>query len=59
MPQLSPMSWILVFGGFLVFWLLISVGIWWGTSGKYFSGFCGDESVDMKKGSEKSYVWGW
>nr|YP_010148086.1 ATP synthase F0 subunit 8 [Potamilus streckersoni]QQV68446.1 ATP synthase subunit 8 [Potamilus streckersoni] len=35
MPQLSPMSWVLVFGVLLVCVILFMVGVWWGAVGEY------------------------
>nr|YP_010853132.1 ATP synthase F0 subunit 8 [Margaritifera marrianae]WGM81350.1 ATP synthase F0 subunit 8 [Margaritifera marrianae] len=35
MPQLSPMSWVFVFGVFLVFFIWFAIMVWWGNSGKY------------------------
>nr|YP_004222594.1 ATP synthase F0 subunit 8 [Sinohyriopsis schlegelii]ADU57240.1 ATP synthase F0 subunit 8 [Sinohyriopsis schlegelii] len=35
MPQLSPMSWVLVFMVFLVCFVLFGVILWWGCSGEY------------------------
>nr|YP_009493355.1 ATP synthase F0 subunit 8 [Gibbosula crassa]AWK29320.1 ATP synthase F0 subunit 8 [Gibbosula crassa] len=51
MPQLSPMSWVFVFGIFSVFFVWLAVVAWWGNSGGYgvcegvvgpgFGGICG------------------
>nr|ACQ91044.1 ATP synthase F0 subunit 8 [Venustaconcha ellipsiformis] len=35
MPQLSPMSWVLVFGVLLVCLVLFMVSIWWGAVTEY------------------------
>nr|YP_010853106.1 ATP synthase F0 subunit 8 [Margaritifera laevis]WGM81324.1 ATP synthase F0 subunit 8 [Margaritifera laevis] len=35
MPQLSPMSWVFVFGVFLVFFIWLAIMVWWGNSGGY------------------------
>nr|YP_010567867.1 ATP synthase F0 subunit 8 [Lampsilis cardium]UZC55534.1 ATP synthase subunit 8 [Lampsilis cardium]UZC55548.1 ATP synthase subunit 8 [Lampsilis cardium]DAB41866.1 TPA_asm: ATP synthase F0 subunit 8 [Lampsilis cardium] len=35
MPQLSPMSWILVFGILLICVVLFMVSIWWGVVTEY------------------------
>nr|YP_010853145.1 ATP synthase F0 subunit 8 [Margaritifera homsensis]WGM81363.1 ATP synthase F0 subunit 8 [Margaritifera homsensis] len=35
MPQLSPMSWVFVFGVFLVFFIWLSITVWWSNSGGY------------------------
>nr|YP_009672024.1 ATP synthase F0 subunit 8 [Margaritifera margaritifera]QCX42008.1 ATP synthase F0 subunit 8 [Margaritifera margaritifera]QCX42021.1 ATP synthase F0 subunit 8 [Margaritifera margaritifera]QCX42034.1 ATP synthase F0 subunit 8 [Margaritifera margaritifera]QRW36426.1 ATP synthase F0 subunit 8 [Margaritifera margaritifera]DAC74124.1 TPA_inf: ATP synthase F0 subunit 8 [Margaritifera margaritifera] len=35
MPQLSPMSWVFVFGVFLVFFIWFAIMVWWGNSGGY------------------------
>nr|YP_009183175.1 ATP synthase F0 subunit 8 [Potamilus leptodon]ALM54905.1 ATP synthase F0 subunit 8 [Potamilus leptodon] len=35
MPQLSPMSWVLVFGVLLVCVILFMVSVWWGVVGEY------------------------
>nr|YP_009378632.1 ATP synthase F0 subunit 8 [Pseudunio marocanus]ARH56116.1 ATP synthase F0 subunit 8 [Pseudunio marocanus] len=35
MPQLSPMSWVFVFGVFLVFFVWLSITVWWAKSGGY------------------------
>nr|AMZ00209.1 ATP synthase F0 subunit 8 [Potamilus alatus] len=35
MPQLSPMSWVLVFGVLLICVVLFMVSVWWGVVGDY------------------------
>nr|YP_004425000.1 ATP synthase F0 subunit 8 [Margaritifera falcata]ADL62576.1 ATP synthase F0 subunit 8 [Margaritifera falcata] len=55
MPQLSPMSWVFVFGVFLVFFIWLSIMVWWGNSGKY-GAYQGE---DFKlKGVNSKLKWG-
>nr|YP_004425095.1 ATP synthase F0 subunit 8 [Toxolasma parvum]ADL62646.1 ATP synthase F0 subunit 8 [Toxolasma parvum] len=35
MPQLSPMSWVLVFAILLICVILFMVSVWWGVVGEY------------------------
>nr|YP_009913068.1 ATP synthase F0 subunit 8 [Pleurobema oviforme]QLJ92880.1 ATP synthase F0 subunit 8 [Pleurobema oviforme] len=35
MPQLSPMSWVLVFGILLICVVLFMVSVWWSAGGEY------------------------
>nr|YP_009680580.1 ATP synthase F0 subunit 8 [Chamberlainia hainesiana]QDH07354.1 ATP synthase F0 subunit 8 [Chamberlainia hainesiana] len=35
MPQLSPMSWVLVFAVFLVCFVIVGVTVWWGVTCEY------------------------
>nr|YP_009913055.1 ATP synthase F0 subunit 8 [Amblema plicata]QLJ92867.1 ATP synthase F0 subunit 8 [Amblema plicata] len=35
MPQLSPMSWVLVFGILLVCVVLFMLSVWWSAGGEY------------------------
>nr|YP_009255562.1 ATP synthase F0 subunit 8 [Lamprotula scripta]AND82414.1 ATP synthase F0 subunit 8 [Lamprotula scripta] len=35
MPQLSPMSWVVVFLSFMVCWVMLMVVFWWGVGGEY------------------------
>nr|YP_009252167.1 ATP synthase F0 subunit 8 [Potomida littoralis]ALQ78678.1 ATP synthase F0 subunit 8 [Potomida littoralis] len=35
MPQLSPMSWVVVFLSFLICWVVLMVTFWWGAGGGY------------------------
>nr|YP_009024488.1 ATP synthase F0 subunit 8 [Margaritifera dahurica]AGZ13315.1 ATP synthase F0 subunit 8 [Margaritifera dahurica] len=56
MPQLSPMSWVFVFGVFLVFFIWFAVMVWWGNSGGY-SAY--QKSVDSNlKGVCNKLKWG-
>nr|WGM81285.1 ATP synthase F0 subunit 8 [Gibbosula laosensis] len=60
MPQLSPMSWVFVFGVFLVFFIWLMVVVWWGNSGGYsvysseidsgFAGVCNGLQWGFSKG---------
>nr|YP_008999703.1 ATP synthase F0 subunit 8 [Lamprotula leaii]AFC97502.1 ATP synthase F0 subunit 8 [Lamprotula leaii] len=54
MPQLSPMSWVVVFLFFLVCWVMLVVKFWWGVGGEYkISG------GTIKLGSVNSFGVGW
>nr|DAB41900.1 TPA_asm: ATP synthase F0 subunit 8 [Uniomerus tetralasmus] len=35
MPQLSPMSWVFVFGVLLIFLLLFMISVWWMAGSEY------------------------
>nr|AQM37833.1 ATP synthase F0 subunit 8 [Unio tumidus]AQM37847.1 ATP synthase F0 subunit 8 [Unio tumidus]AQM37861.1 ATP synthase F0 subunit 8 [Unio tumidus] len=51
MPQLSPMSWVLVIGIFLVCLVCFAVVVWWMVEGKYVIKYVSTSSkvVDGKK----------
>nr|YP_010567853.1 ATP synthase F0 subunit 8 [Lampsilis cariosa]UZC55520.1 ATP synthase subunit 8 [Lampsilis cariosa] len=49
MPQLSPMSWILVFGILLICVVLFMISIWWGAVTEY-KVICGDGKVGKAVG---------
>nr|BCV68685.1 ATP synthase F0 subunit 8 [Beringiana fukuharai]BCV68737.1 ATP synthase F0 subunit 8 [Beringiana fukuharai] len=55
MPQLSPMSWVMVIGIFLICFVFFSVTMWWWVEGKYFI-----KGVYSKKGtlSKSPMKWG-
>nr|YP_009346065.1 ATP synthase F0 subunit 8 [Unio delphinus]AMX22411.1 ATP synthase F0 subunit 8 [Unio delphinus] len=56
MPQLSPMSWVLVISVFLVFLTCFAVVIWWTVEGKYMIKYVGNSG---KATSSSKYVkWG-
>nr|YP_010263891.1 ATP synthase F0 subunit 8 [Nodularia douglasiae]QOI12533.1 ATP synthase F0 subunit 8 [Nodularia breviconcha]UIF91952.1 ATP synthase F0 subunit 8 [Nodularia douglasiae] len=56
MPQLSPMSWILVIGIFLVCLICFMVIVWWVTESKYSIKYIKN---DYKiSNSKKSLKWG-
>nr|YP_010489385.1 ATP synthase F0 subunit 8 [Schistodesmus spinosus]UWM10799.1 ATP synthase F0 subunit 8 [Schistodesmus spinosus] len=55
MPQLSPMSWVLVIGIFLVCLIFFAVMIWWVVESKYVIKYMGDVS---KVAGLKTKKWG-
>nr|YP_008994177.1 ATP synthase F0 subunit 8 [Solenaia carinata]AGO02019.1 ATP synthase F0 subunit 8 [Solenaia carinata] len=56
MPQLSPMSWVMVFLFFLICWVSIMVIFWWSASGEY--KVTSDKSVKKVGGGIGSSI-GW
>nr|YP_010853093.1 ATP synthase F0 subunit 8 [Margaritifera hembeli]WGM81311.1 ATP synthase F0 subunit 8 [Margaritifera hembeli] len=56
MPQLSPMSWVFVFGVFLVFFIWLAIMVWWGNSGGY-GAYQGGVNSRLK-GANSSLKWG-
>nr|YP_002907510.1 ATP synthase F0 subunit 8 [Cristaria plicata]ACQ90997.1 ATP synthase F0 subunit 8 [Cristaria plicata]ADE08062.1 ATP synthase F0 subunit 8 [Cristaria plicata]AIM46723.1 ATP synthase F0 subunit 8 [Cristaria plicata] len=44
MPQLSPMSWVMVISVFLVCLIFFAVTTWWATEGKYSVKYVGNKS---------------
>nr|YP_009127063.1 ATP synthase F0 subunit 8 [Anodonta lucida]AHJ59878.1 ATP synthase F0 subunit 8 [Anodonta lucida] len=55
MPQLSPMSWVMVIMVFMVFFTLFAVSTWWMIEGKYIVARGGK----IKGGPGKSFIkWG-
>nr|YP_010148795.1 ATP synthase F0 subunit 8 [Anodonta exulcerata]QQV69686.1 ATP synthase F0 subunit 8 [Anodonta exulcerata] len=56
MPQLSPMSWVMVIMVFLTCLILFAVSIWWLVEGKYLISYSGGK---IKGVLGKKYVkWG-
>nr|YP_011014082.1 ATP synthase F0 subunit 8 [Unio tumidiformis]WQA10163.1 ATP synthase F0 subunit 8 [Unio tumidiformis] len=56
MPQLSPMSWVLVISIFLICLVCFAVMIWWVVEGKYMIGYVKNNN---KIANSKKYVkWG-
>nr|YP_009913081.1 ATP synthase F0 subunit 8 [Popenaias popeii]QLJ92893.1 ATP synthase F0 subunit 8 [Popenaias popeii] len=51
MPQLSPMSWVLVFGFLLVCVIMFMLSVWWGVISEY-KIMCGKD----KGGVDVSYI---
>nr|YP_009645771.1 ATP synthase F0 subunit 8 [Schistodesmus lampreyanus]QBS54496.1 ATP synthase F0 subunit 8 [Schistodesmus lampreyanus] len=56
MPQLSPMSWILVIVIFLVCLIFFAVMIWWVVESKYVVKYMGDSNKVV--GLKKTMKWG-
>nr|AYP41016.1 ATP synthase F0 subunit 8 [Nodularia douglasiae] len=56
MPQLSPMSWILVIGIFLVCLICFMVIVWWVVEGNYSIKFI--KSGNKASNSKKYLKWG-
>nr|YP_009536815.1 ATP synthase F0 subunit 8 [Parvasolenaia rivularis]AOW43962.1 ATP synthase F0 subunit 8 [Parvasolenaia rivularis] len=54
MPQLSPMSWVMVFLLFLVCWISIMVVFWWSARKEY--SVC--KGVKVGATSKKGVSWG-
>nr|YP_011014043.1 ATP synthase F0 subunit 8 [Unio ionicus]WQA10124.1 ATP synthase F0 subunit 8 [Unio ionicus] len=56
MPQLSPMSWVLVISVFLICLVCFAVTIWWVIEGKYMIKYV--ENSDKIINSKKCTKWG-
>nr|YP_009680590.1 ATP synthase F0 subunit 8 [Microcondylaea bonellii]QDH07377.1 ATP synthase F0 subunit 8 [Microcondylaea bonellii] len=56
MPQLSPMSWVMVFLLFFVCWVLVMVVFWWSSRGEYKVGKSKGVGVGMVV--SKGFSWG-
>nr|YP_010148834.1 ATP synthase F0 subunit 8 [Unio elongatulus]QQV69738.1 ATP synthase F0 subunit 8 [Unio elongatulus] len=56
MPQLSPMSWVLVISVFLVFLMCFAVVVWWTVEGKYMIKYMGNSGKITN--SSKCVKWG-
>nr|YP_010489399.1 ATP synthase F0 subunit 8 [Cuneopsis rufescens]UWM10813.1 ATP synthase F0 subunit 8 [Cuneopsis rufescens] len=56
MPQLSPMSWVLVISIFLSCLVCFAVAVWWVVEGKYTVKYMGGNTKII--GSKKSMKWG-
>nr|YP_009118004.1 ATP synthase F0 subunit 8 [Tchangsinaia piscicula]AJE75792.1 ATP synthase F0 subunit 8 [Tchangsinaia piscicula] len=56
MPQLSPMSWVLVIGIFLVCLVCFAVAVWWVVESKYIIKYIGNNNKVVN--SKKFMKWG-
>nr|YP_009059666.1 ATP synthase F0 subunit 8 [Sinanodonta woodiana]AIN80929.1 ATP synthase F0 subunit 8 [Sinanodonta woodiana] len=54
MPQLSPMSWVMVIVVFVMFFIFFSVAMWWMIEGKYFIDYAGGVKDSLGKKPMKS-----